>query len=235
MPSDAEIRAFARSSNTLVDAAMRAVRHLWAETQAMSPDAVRDAFMDAVPEIVDTYGMAAGELASEFFEQSTGLPVDPAKVPTADMVRAQTRYRAGALFNDGEFISALALDVDKYVKLLSRQTMWDGAKGNQVLYARVPSGTKTCAWCLMLAGRDAVYSSRRAAGDKSLGNEYHGDCDCQPVAVRSVDDYPDSYRPGALEDMYKHARDNASDTDANSIAAEMRRMFPSSVTDSVLE
>lgn len=235
MPSDAEVRAFARASNTLVDAAMRAVRHLWTEVHSFSPDAVRDAFLDAVPEIVDTYGTAAAELAAEFFEQSTGLPVDPAKVPTADAVRAQTRYRAGALFTDGDFVSALALDVDKYVKLLSRQTTWDGAKGNQVLYARVPSGAKTCAWCLMLAGRDAVYSSRRAAGDKSLGAEYHGKCDCQPVAVRSVDDYPESYSPGALEDMYHRARNNSAGDDANSIAAEIRRMFPGSVTDSVIE
>ena len=233
MPSDAEVRAFRRGQNTLVDAAMRAVRHLRRETQGMPPEAVRDAFMDVLPEIVDTYGDATAELAAEFFEQSTGYAAPPAQVATRDAVRAQTRYRAGSLFTGGDFLSAIALDVDKYVKHAGRQTMWDGAVSNGTLYARVPSGSKTCAFCLMLAGRGAVYATRRAAGDKSLGAEYHGDCNCDPVAVRDPSDYPESYDPRELEQMYEDALKHAEGTDANSIVAEIRRRFPDSVTDAV--
>ena len=46
------------------------------------------------------------------------------------------------------------------------------------LFARVPSGSDTCQFCLMLAGRGFVYRSAGAAG---FLNHYHADCDCRVV------------------------------------------------------
>ena len=52
----------------------------------------------------------------------------------------------------------------------------DGGKG--VRFARVTTGRETCAFCLMLAGRGAVYHSRRTAGEFS---HFHRRCDCKVV------------------------------------------------------
>lgn len=46
-------------------------------------------------------------------------------------------------------------------------------------YARVPHGSKTCAFCLMLASRGFVYWSEKSAG--GFGNRYHPGDDCTPV------------------------------------------------------
>lgn len=46
---------------------------------------------------------------------------------------------------------------------------------NRVLYARVTDGTD-CKFCLMLASRGYVYSSKRSAGE---GGHYHANCRCR--------------------------------------------------------
>lgn len=47
-------------------------------------------------------------------------------------------------------------------------------------YARVPSGSETCEFCLMLASRGPVYQSADGAGE---GNHFHANCDCRIVPV----------------------------------------------------
>ena len=54
-------------------------------------------------------------------------------------------------------------------------------------YARVPSGSETCEFCLMLASRGPVYRSADSAGE---GNHWHANCDCRIVPVW------DSHREG---------------------------------------
>ena len=45
-------------------------------------------------------------------------------------------------------------------------------------FARVPAGTETCTFCLMLASRGAVYHSRKTAGEFK---HFHRNCDCKVV------------------------------------------------------
>ncbi len=52
----------------------------------------------------------------------------------------------------------------------------DGKKG--VRFARVASGRNTCAFCLMLCSRGAVYHSRKTAGEFS---KFHRGCSCKVV------------------------------------------------------
>ena len=44
------------------------------------------------------------------------------------------------------------------------------------MFARVPTGFETCAFCLMLASRGAVYHSRKTAGE---WGRFHRGCDCK--------------------------------------------------------
>lgn len=46
-------------------------------------------------------------------------------------------------------------------------------------WARVPSGAKTCAFCMMLASRGFAYLSDETAGRG--GSRYHADCDCKVI------------------------------------------------------
>ena len=52
------------------------------------------------------------------------------------------------------------------------------------MFARVPTGTETCAFCLMLASRGAVYHSRKTAGEFK---HFHRNCDCKVVPSFEVD------------------------------------------------
>ena len=46
------------------------------------------------------------------------------------------------------------------------------------MFARVPTGTESCAFCLMLASRGAVYHTRKTAGE---WRHFHRGCDCKVV------------------------------------------------------
>lgn len=47
-------------------------------------------------------------------------------------------------------------------------------------YARVPSGSETCDFCIMLASRGPVYHSERSAGAL---DHFHANCDCRVVPM----------------------------------------------------
>lgn len=70
-------------------------------------------------------------------------------------------------------------------------------------YMRVTDGDP-CYWCAMLAGRGAVYSSARNAGEM---NEFHNSCGCTvlPIFVRSDFMSPEALRYRAIFDAtYKN-------------------------------
>lgn len=52
-------------------------------------------------------------------------------------------------------------------------------------YARVVTGTYTCAFCLMLASRGGTYKTAELAGE---GNKYHPNCDCIVVPIYNYKD-----------------------------------------------
>lgn len=96
-----------------------------------------------------------------------------------------------------------------------RSVAGDPAKAR---YARVPSGAETCAFCLMLASRGAVYESRESAskvaqgtGKRKSGDKYHDLCDCTPTPMWSDSAYPDGYDPDGLYQQYINARDAVGD------------------------
>ena len=77
----------------------------------------------------------------------------------------------------------------------------DRKKG--VRFARVPTGRETCTFCLMLAGRGAVYHTRQTAGEFK---HFHRRCDCK--VVPGFEDDPDAelvegYKPKELRDTWK--------------------------------
>lgn len=101
----------------------------------------------------------------------------------------------------------------------------------QPRWARVPSGAKTCAFCMMLASRGFTYQSEEAAG---IDNSYHADCDCKIIpswGKQTLKGY-DWERYHAL---YKKAQQEAADDNYHSVLERMRRLAPEELKDGVWE
>lgn len=225
------------------------------------PEAVRDALLEFVPLLVAEYGQIATALAMEWYEQlrfESGdesafvVAAPPTPSITAERVESKVRYLAAKLWTPEPeaMLSGLTTAADKYVKQHGRDTVVWNAERERASYARIPTGEKTCAFCLVQASRDAVYASARSAGSKEHGNEFHGDCDCEIVRISSGDEYPPGYLPDDYYDMYSIARDktrsdpevrafmdsldpNDKNREIKGIAFAMRREFPDQLKDGV--
>lgn len=179
---------------------------------------------DWFPALVERYGTIAAGLAGEVFSAAAaemGIPANVQLASGADLgpAAARGRWAAATLSPAGNFGTLL----DELVKQPYRDTMAASAVASGIGWARVPSGPATCAFCLMLASRGAVYTTRRTAAAGRLGNSYHGHCDCRVVPVRGPADYPPGYDPDSLYRDYLEARAEAGSGDPKTILAELRR------------
>lgn len=243
MVARADLEQF-RAANTQLSKLVRDVLAAFFVSLDLSkPEAARDALLEFLPALTAQYGAVAATVAAEFYDELraasgaagrfTALTAAP--VP-AGAVEAKVRFLAGHLWTPtpDKMLGGLQTAADKYVKQPGRDTIAKNAKREGVRFARVPSGEKTCAFCLMLASRDADYHSRESAGD--IGEEYnrfHGFCDCEVVPIRKASDYPEGYLPDDYLEMYKEARKQSGSGDPKDIAAAMRRLYPDALTDGV--
>jgi len=208
------------------------------------PEAVRDALLEFIPLLVSEYGSVAESLALDYYNElraasgASGVfrasAAGVSGVP-AVAVESKVRYLAGQLWtpDPASMLGGLLLAADKYVKQPGRNAIAQNADREGVAWARVPSGAKTCAWCLVLASRDAVYASEKSALTRADGEKYHGKCDCIPTRIASAKDYPPGYLPENYYSMYQSARDEAQSGDLKDISAAFRRLHPDAVTDAV--
>ncbi|WP_405159845.1 hypothetical protein OG203_25715 [Nocardia sp. NBC_01499] len=72
-------------------------------------------------------------------------------------------------------------------------------------WARMLSGAESCAFCVTMAGRGAVYSTREDAIEDAKGEAYHLDCDCIAVPVFDRDAWPGWTAARELEAIYTEA------------------------------
>lgn len=93
-------------------------------------------------------------------------------------------------------------------------------------WARVPTGNETCAFCLVMCSRGAVYRDAKSAGSRVDSEEalrlqraglftpedhmtqWHTGCDCKVVPVWDLDDWPGMERADALYRMWSKATKN---------------------------
>lgn len=77
----------------------------------------------------------------------------------------------------------------------------------RVAYMRVPSAGCTCAFCIMMASRGAVYKTRESAGGGDVANRYHLHCRCSVVPVSVNDTTIEGYSTEEFQDQYYGARE----------------------------
>lgn len=146
---------------------------------------------------VQDYDRSAAALAAEWYDaqgRANGARLDRAVTAPAfsdAQVDRVARYKASRLV--GGDLSGFAAECGSFAansamrslnETVLRNVRRDRKKG--VRYARVTSGRNTCAFCLMLAGRGAVYWTRESAGGT---NRWHNHCTCKVVPSFSGDQY----------------------------------------------
>ena len=225
MASRAQVEQAQRALNRLSAAARGSWRAVWDELRASDRALVRRAVSEAWVEVVGAFGDMAATLAADLFEaQAADLRIRPRLdvAPGVDPVRADARL--GWALSTENVTGNMAVLMDELVKQPFRSTFQDSAILSGGAWARVPSGTETCAFCLMLASRGAVYLSQESAKHRGgSGKKYHGDCDCVPTLVRGPEDYPEGYDPDDLYGAYLNARREAGSGDTSAILSELRK------------
>jgi hypothetical protein len=184
---------------------------------------LRDEIFNFADTLIRQYGGAAALNAAEFFELQTGvgnaLASESINIDSLDTslryAIAQARYDA----LEENPLNAVNKNIWRQTRNYAHQTMIDNARKNKMMFARVPTGAHTCAFCMMLASRGFVYYSKQSAGEMM---QFHNDCDCHIVA--GVDGV-EGYDPDALYSDYRDSRENADSGNYKDVLAQMRKDY----------
>ena len=167
---------------------------------------------------VQAYDDKAAEFASQWYDyraEQGGARLKQAVTMTVyepESVDDVARYQAKKLAKEGDAAFARACGEfarnDAFRSLnetIIANVGRDRDKG--AMFARVPTGTETCTFCLMLASRGAVYHTRKTAGE---WRHFHRGCDCK--VVPSFEGDPDAelvqgVKPRELYARYKQFKE----------------------------
>src|SRR5690606_32983036 len=207
----ADVAAYAAAQDDAVALAPAALVRWWADLGVSAGRAAPGAPAAVPAGLVGGDGRVAAALAGGFDGQLRDEGGGPGRfrggladpVP-AGQAEAAARWAAGPLFGGDGAQAALdhaAGSVQRLVQQPGRDTIAlnvsrDPAKPG---WARVPRG-RGCAFCRMLAGRGAVYTSAEAARGMRA---YHDHCKCSAVPVWRGQSLP--YDADALEREYLRA------------------------------
>jgi hypothetical protein len=260
MASRADVQRFAQTNDDIRRLAIRDLQRSLSVVDTASPRALSAAAQEILPRLVETYGDVAAAAAADYYETlrarievSGRFTAVLAPAPDAESVRASARWAVGPAFDEqdtAKSIARLSQVVDRMSLQAGRETIARSVDfdPSNVRWARVPSGSKTCAFCLMLASRGAEYRSRSTAGrvqagsggargwmppgygrqatrnPRPVGEKYHADCNCVPTPIWAGQPYPSGYDPDALYERYNQAAAAAGSSSPNAILSELRKL-----------
>lgn len=196
----------------------------------LSPAQARDELLVLFPALIDRWADVAGPMAAQWYESVRFAAVGgqfTAPIAAANPLEAEAAVRkaAGFLFQDNSTaaFSLLVGATHRLVSVVARTTIADAAGVDPLnpMFARVPRGVKTCAFCLMLASQGWVYHSRETARQFTL---VHDHCDCQVVPEWGSEPAIEGYDPGELYALYARARDMADGSDRSSVLSALRSL-----------
>lgn len=218
MISAEEFREYNRGAAEIGDGAASAVEQRvlgWCRSHKDATVAEkREAAKLIMEGFVQAYDDKAAEFASQWYDyraEQGGARLKQAVTMTVyepESVDDVARYQAKKLAKEGDAAFARACGEfarnDAFRSLnetIITNVGRDRDKG--AMFARVPTGTETCTFCLMLASRGAVYHSRKTAGE---WRHFHRGCDCK--VVPSFEGDPDAelvqgVKPRELYERYK--------------------------------
>lgn len=219
----------------------------WALAAEREPEAQRE---EAEPEVGSRDGVAAEvreprepSEAREPEPASEPEPVEPEhpaeETPRARVVPAEEAEQQARVVAPEEeqprarVIARLSGATQRYVTTAARDTITENADREGVRWAR-HAKPDACAFCRLLATRGTDYLTEESAkfvgtgrirGPRKKGEEYHDDCQCEPVAVRAGDTYEPPDYVTAWDSQYEKAVATAGNRfNTRAILAEMRRL-----------
>jgi hypothetical protein len=202
----AEVQVLRNSVDDLSTLAISDLNALLRQFGGSDPVVVRDALLEAYPQLVNRYASVAGEVTATWYEQvrpNSGYAVAQGSVD-AEQTNQLIRYGVRPLFGVGDAtaLSLLGGSLQRLIAGASRDTVTgnvdrERSEGKTDLgFARVPR-SGCCAFCALLASRGAVYSSRRTAGEV---DKYHDFCRCTVAPAERGEDLP--YDLQKYRDLY---------------------------------
>lgn len=246
MTSRADVERLAGATRSVADLAVEQLQDFYLSLDLSTPDLIREALLEVVPEIVRECGPVAGTAAAEWFEDVRAAEVggrfSALLGPDAESAAVVGSVRAlasdAALARPDALLSLLSGAVQRHVSYSARATVARNAAHDPLRprFGRVPRGAKTCAWCTMLASRGFVYHSKRSAG--VVAEDFHDDCDCAIVTEWDRDEqHIAGYDPDRLYRLYLDGLESLGPGSHSraAIAAAMRRAHPDAFTDGVHE
>lgn len=186
MASEKQIQTYRKAQKLLEDALKKDLQALWDKTSSLSPADTSVFLQEAIPLLVDKYGVMVATVAVNWFEQLTG---EKGFVPSSYRREAweiSTRWALSKLGEENtsrqEIFNRLVGSTLRHVRQHGRDTIDASVREHKdIFYARKIVG-ETCDFCLILASRGPVYGSEKSAGGE--GNKYHDNCDCLPIPVK---------------------------------------------------
>lgn len=223
-------KAYNRAIKRQGGASESAVKSALTEYIAENPDAtvedLREYAIELLKSAGELYGnacsQAAFDLQDEIAREFATKPPDMSGwyyEPDAESIEKTAHYHAGKLVNGdiAGFVKeisdaarfyaerganeAMAQTAMKQARS-SKKTRRKGARTHGVLFARVPQGSTTCDFCLMLASRGFVYLTEESAGEF---NKFHRNCDCRIVPGYEGAEV-EGYDPDALYEQWRESQ-----------------------------
>ncbi|MDQ0793564.1 hypothetical protein [Streptomyces sp. B1I3] len=212
MATATAVAEFKTAQSNIATLAERELRDFFLDLDFRNIVSTTNALEIFMPALVAEYGEIGAAVAVDFYDElrEGSLATKPfravmGELPEQKAVQASVRWAVTPLFqaesNPAQALSNLTEVNDRFVKATARNTIFTSAQKDtsRASFARVPSGSKSCEFCLMLASRGAVYANEKSAGDTK---KFHGHCDCQIIPMWDGDEYPAGYSPDELYDRY---------------------------------
>lgn len=202
-----DLDAYVAAIHEVGEGAATSVRNALQDAHGMGVTEQREQAIAAIMDEIGVSGDRSQALAAELFDEVCALEgIEGAEFEIYDdlidygMLESNVRYFAKSLVEHdvGRFLDQCSQLADFYVRRCNYESMVRNCYGNGVRFARVPMGTETCDWCIMLASRGFVYYSQESAE-----HGVHLGCDCIVVPGVNGQTEIDGYDPDALYDQWR--------------------------------
>lgn len=204
-----DLDAYVAAIHEVGEGAATSVRNALQDAHGMGVTEQRKQAIAAIMDEIGVSGDRSQALAAELFDEVCALEgIEGAEFEIYDdlidygMLESNVRYFAKSLVEHdvGRFLDQCSQLVDFYVRRCNYESMVRNCYGNGVRFARVPMGTETCDWCIMLASRGFVYYSQESA---EHGMHLH--CDCIVVPGVNGQTEIDGYDPDSLYRQWRES------------------------------
>lgn len=164
--------------------AKRDLDAVWAQISDLPAEQIREALTDVLPAIADEYGLAAGALAADWYDDARDLAgvggafsAEPVDLPGQERFQALAAWGTGPLFDEKpdpkSALTLIAGGLQRTVADAHRLTIVQSTQADSEAtgWKRVGVGGN-CGFCQMLIGRGAVYT------EASVTFRSHDHCNC---------------------------------------------------------